>query len=60
MAKEPFRKDDLVRGNLCAFVPGYFQFGRETQVSVRSIVHFMPGMRVVVPTHPNHFYAFNK
>lgn len=58
-AKTPFR-EDLLRGDICAFLPGHFRFIQETIVSVKSIVHFMPGMRTVVAVHPNHFYAFNK
>lgn len=56
---EPFTKD-LVRGNLCAFVSGYHVFLPETLVAVRSVHHFMPGMRMTVATHPGEFSVFNR
>ena len=55
----PFH-DEVVRGELCAFLPGYFQFIAETEVTIRSVVHFMPGMRVVVAVHPTDFPVYQK
>lgn len=55
----PYTKD-LVRGDICAFTTGYFVFLAETAVSVKSIVHFMPGMRVIVATDPAYFSVFNR
>lgn len=46
---EPFEKD-MTRGQLCAFLVGYPAFLPETQVVVKSILHFMPGMRIAIAT----------
>ncbi|CAM9729877.1 unnamed protein product [Scytosiphon promiscuus] len=55
----PYGKD-LVRGDLCAFMTGYFIFLAETEASVRSLAHFMPGMRVRVAVDPIYFSVFNR
>ena len=55
----PYAKD-LVRGDLCAFTTGYFVFIKETEASVRSLNHFMPGMRVRVAVDPVYFSVFNR
>lgn len=55
----PYSKG-LVRGDLCAFTTGYFTFLEETKASVRSLFHFMPGMRVRVAVDPMHFSVFNR
>lgn len=58
-AMTPFGKG-ILRGELCAFVPGYFQFIAETEATVQSVVHFMRGMRIRVAVHPHEFYVYNK
>lgn len=55
----PYTKD-LVRGDICAFTTGYFVFLRETAASVKSVIHFMRGLRVVVATDPAYFSVFNR
>eukprot|EP00903_Cladosiphon_okamuranus_P005533 g5510.t1 len=55
----PYTKD-LVHGDLCAFTTGYFTFLAETESSVRSIQHFMPGVRVRVAVDPVYFSVFNR
>lgn len=55
----PYTKD-LVRGDLCAFTTGYFVFLAETEASVRSLQHFMPGVRVRVAVDPVYFSVFNR
>lgn len=55
----PFN-DDVSRGEMCAFIPGYFQFIAETEVTIKSVVHFMPGMRVVVAVHLSDFPVYQK
>lgn len=55
----PYSKG-LVRGDLCAFTTGYFTFLEETKASVRSMFHFMPGMRVRVAVDPVYFSVFNR
>lgn len=52
--------EDLVRGDLCAFTTGYFVFLKETESSVRSLQHFMPGVRVRVAVDPVYFSVFNR
>lgn len=51
---------DITRGEVCAFLPGYFEFLPETRVSVSSVLHFMPGMRVGIATNPVDFQVFNR
>ena len=45
---------------MCAFVPGFFKYINETEATVLSVLTFMPGMRVVVPSHERDFYVFQK
>lgn len=52
--------EDISRGQICAFLPGYFEFLAECRLSVVSILHFMPGIPVVVPTSQLDFHAFNR
>lgn len=47
--------NDIVRGELCAFFVSYSSFIRETEVAVKSIHQFMPGMRIAIATHPNDY-----
>lgn len=51
---------NVTRGELCAFMIGYFEFLPETTVAVSSVVHFMPGMRVGIATNPRDFHVFNR
>lgn len=46
-AERPFTKD-LVRGNLCAFIAARADEVEQWEVTVMSIVQFVPGMRVAV------------
>lgn len=55
-----FYTDDIRRGQLCAFLPGYFEFLGESNLTVRSIQHFMPGMRVAVATSTLDFHVYNR
>ncbi|CAM9650691.1 unnamed protein product, partial [Ectocarpus sp. 12 AP-2014] len=50
----------ITRGDMCAFLQGYFELLAETRVSVASILDFMPGMRVAIATHPSDFHAFHR
>ncbi|CAB1098793.1 unnamed protein product [Ectocarpus sp. CCAP 1310/34] len=49
-----------MRGQMCAFMRGYSEFLPETTSSVRSVLEFMPAMRVAVVTHPSDFHVFNR
>lgn len=51
---------NTTRGQMCAFMPGYFEFLPELRASVASILHFMPGMRIGIATAPPDFHAFNR
>ncbi|CAM9766040.1 unnamed protein product [Scytosiphon promiscuus] len=51
---------DVLRGEMCAFVRGYYEFLRETEVAVSSILQFMPGMRVGIATLPRDYHVFNR
>lgn len=55
----PFTKD-MVRGELCAFMYGYYAFLSELTVIVEGMLHFMPGMRIAIATNPSHFSVFNR
>ena len=50
----------IKRGDLCAFMLGYFDFLPETNVSVQSVLQFMPGMRVTIVTDRRDFSVFNR
>lgn len=52
--------DDISRGQLCAFVPGYFEYLSETNLTVRSIQRFMPGMKVAIATAALDFHVYNR
>jgi len=49
---------NITHGNICVYVPGYFEFFHETQLTVNSIFAFMPGVRVVIATHPMDYHVF--
>lgn len=51
---------NITRGQMCAFMVGYFEFFPETKVAVSSVVHFMPGMRIGIATNPKDFHVFNR
>lgn len=51
---------DIVRREMCAFIPGYFKFIAETEVTVQSIIQFMRGMRVIVAVHPTDIFVYQK
>lgn len=51
---------NITRGEMCAFLSGYFEFLPEARVAVSSVVHFMPGMRVGIATNPRDFQVFNR
>lgn len=51
---------DIVRGNICIFIPGYFDLFHETRVTMSSISTFMPGVTMVIATHPMDYHVFNR
>eukprot|EP00903_Cladosiphon_okamuranus_P021318 g19589.t1 len=51
---------DITRGEVCAFMKGYFDFLPETRVSVSSVLYFMPGMQIGIATNPGDFHVFNR
>lgn len=51
---------DIIRDNICIFIPGYFEFFHETRVGVASIETFMPGVRVAIATHPMDYHVFHR
>eukprot|EP00903_Cladosiphon_okamuranus_P019502 g17934.t1 len=51
---------NVTRGEMCAFMTGYFEFLPETRVAVSSVTHFMPGMKVAIATNPVDFHVFNR
>ncbi|CAM9328797.1 unnamed protein product, partial [Ectocarpus sp. 12 AP-2014] len=52
--------EDLLRGEMCAFATAYYLYLRETEASVRSLAHFLPGMRVRLAVDTIHFSVFNR
>lgn len=58
-ANEPYLKD-ITRGQICAFMTGFSSFLKETEVTVKSIVHFMPGMRVAIATQDHDISVFER
>ncbi|CAM9484511.1 unnamed protein product [Scytosiphon promiscuus] len=51
-SQDPFT-DDVLRGNLCVFVPGYLHQRSFAEVTVESVLRFMPGVRVAVAADPS-------
>eukprot|EP00903_Cladosiphon_okamuranus_P017930 g16498.t1 len=51
---------DITRGDLCAFMVGYFEFLPEASAAVSSVTHFMPGMKIGIATHPRDFHVYNR
>ncbi|CBN75425.1 expressed unknown protein [Ectocarpus siliculosus] len=58
-ANEPYLKD-ITRGQICAFMTGFSSFLKETEVTVKSIVQFMPGMRVAIATQDHDVSVFER
>ena len=51
---------NITHGNICVFIPGYFAFFHETKLAVETVLSFMPGVKVVIPTHPMEHHAFRR
>eukprot|EP00752_Nemacystus_decipiens_P010095 g8996.t1 len=51
---------NVARGELCVFLPGHLEFLAETNVTVNSILQFMPGVRVSIATGIYDFHAYNR
>ena len=51
---------DITRGNICVFIPGYFDFFHETRLAVDAILNFMPGVRVAIATDPKEYHVFHR
>lgn len=51
---------DIMSGNICIFIPGYFDLFYETRLTVSSISTFMPGVMVVIATHPIDYHVFHR
>lgn len=51
---------NITMGQLCIFIPGHPELHHVTEVSILSIIFFMPGTRVVVATHPENFDSYNR
>lgn len=52
--------NDLVRGNLCAFVSGHLDEVDQVEVAVMSVLQFLPGMRVAVAADSAGFDAYDR
>lgn len=50
----------ITRGEICAFMRGYFEFLPEINASVSSVIDFMPGVRVGIATGHRDFHVFNR
>lgn len=51
---------DIIRENICIFIPGYFEFFHEVRIALATISTFMPGVRVVIATHPMDYHVFHR
>eukprot|EP00903_Cladosiphon_okamuranus_P017929 g16497.t1 len=51
---------NITRGEMCAFMTGYFEFLPEIRVAVSSVTHFMAGMKVGIAASPTDFHVFNR
>ena len=58
-SKQPFDRD-LVRGSLCAFITARSDDVRQVEVTVMSILQFVPGIRVAIAAEENGFDAFKR
>lgn len=52
--------NDLVRGNLCAFMAGSLDEVDRVEVAVMSVLQFLPGMRVAVAADDAAFDAYDR
>lgn len=52
--------NDLVRGNLCAFIGGDVNEVEKVEVAVMSVLQFLPGMTVAVATDSTGFHAYQR
>ena len=52
--------NDLVRGNLCAFVSSSAEVIGETDATVRSVLTFMPGMRTAIAVSDQDLSLFKR
>ena len=52
--------NDLVRGNLCAFIAGDANEVDQVEMAVTSVLHFIPGMTVAVATDNAGFHAYQR
>lgn len=50
----------LVRGELCAFVSSGAEVIGETDATVRSVLTFMPGVRVAIAVSEKDFFLFQR
>ncbi|CAM9604376.1 unnamed protein product [Scytosiphon promiscuus] len=58
-SNEPYVKD-ITRGQICAFMTGFSSFLGETEVTVKSIIEFMPGMRIAIATQAADVSVFQR
>lgn len=52
--------NDLVRGNLCAFIAGDVDEVDQVKVAVMSVLEFVPGMRVAVAAESEGFHSYQR
>ena len=52
--------NDLVRGDLCAFIVGDENEVDQVEMAVTSVLHFIPGMTVAVATDNAGFHAYQR
>ena len=52
--------NDLVRGNLCAFIAGEANEVNGVEVAVKSVLQFFPGMTVAVAADYAGFHAYQR
>lgn len=50
--------NDLVRGNMCAFIAGDVNEVDQVEVAVKSVLQFLPGMTVAVAADSARFHAY--
>lgn len=58
-AQRPYT-DELVRDNLCAFISGRAAEVDQVEVTVMSILQFVPGMRVAIATEADGVDVFER
>ena len=52
--------NELVRGNMCAFVAGHLNEVDHVEVAVMSVLQFLPGMTVAVAADNEGFDAYQR